>query len=152
MAGRKSKLTQELIKEATSLLRAGNYAKTVCDYLGIHESTWYKWLQEGEAAKSGLKRELFESVKRAESTAEIRNVNIIQKAAEEDWRAAMTYLERKFPYRWGRKERMEAEIQHSGKDGGPIQSEVNIDFDLSKLTDQELQDFERIVEKLSESE
>lgn len=150
MAGRKTKLTKELIKEAEKLLRAGNYAVTVCEYLGIHESTWYKWLQEGATANQGLKRELFESVKKAESTAEIRNVNIIQKAAEDDWRAAMTYLERKFPDRWGRKERVEASIEHSGKNGGPIKTEQTINLDT--LSDQELAALESILEKSAESE
>lgn len=148
MAGRKSKLTPELIKEAEALLKVGNYARTVCDYLGIHESTWYKWLQEGEAASKGIKREFFEAIKKAESTAEIRNVKIVNTAAENDWRAAMTYLERKFPDRWGKKDRVEAAIEHSGKDGGPIQSEVSID--LSNLSDGELQVLESILEKSTE--
>lgn len=150
MAGRKTKLTQDLIQEAEKLLRAGNYASTVCSYLGIHESTWYRWMEEGKEAKSGIKKEFCEAIKRAETTAEIRNVNLIQKAAEEDWRAAMTYLERKFPDRWGRKERVEAKIQHSGKDGGAIQMEQTIN--LENLTDQELQVLEGILSKNSEPE
>lgn len=146
MSGRKSKLTKELIAESSQLIRAGNYAQTVCDYLGIHKSTWYKWMVEGEVAKSGLKREFFDSIKKAEATAEIRNVNIVQKAAEDDWKAAMSYLARKFPDKWGRKESMKADITHSGKDGGlPIKTETKID--LSILTDQELQVLERIAEK-----
>lgn len=115
MVGRKTKLNEELIKEAESLLRAGNYTMTVCDYLGIHKSTFYKWLAEGEHAKSGLKKELFDAIKKAEATAEIRNVNIVQKAAEDDWKAAMTYLERKFPDKWGRREKLDADLKHSGE-------------------------------------
>lgn len=145
MVGRKSKLTNELMKEAEMLLRAGNYTETVCDYLGIHRSTWYKWLAEGEHAKSGLKREFFDTIKKAESTAEIRNVNIVQKAAEEDWKAAMTYLERKFPQRWARRDKISADIEHSGKNGGPIQLETALD--LSALSDQELLVLEKILEK-----
>lgn len=33
----------------------------------------------------------------------MRAVAIIQKKMPEDWRAAMTYLERKYPRRWGRR-------------------------------------------------
>lgn len=148
MAGRKLKLTAELIRECEQLIRAGNYAKVVAQYLGISETTWYRWMQEGEQAKSGLKREFWESVKKAETVAEIRNVNVIQKAAEEDWKAAMTYLERKFPERWGRKERLDANLTHQGKDGGPIKTESTIN--LENLSDAELTALERIIEKSSE--
>ena len=147
MAGRKSKLTKELIDEAVNLIKLGNYACVVANYLGVSESTWYRWLQEGEQAKSGLKREFWESIKKAEAVPEIRNVKIIQQAAEENWQAAMTYLQRRFPERWGRRDfRVKGEIQHTGKDGGSIELENKINLD--KLTDQELM----ILEKLLASE
>ena len=118
---RKLKLTPELIKEAVELVKMGNYTETVCQYLGIGETTWYRWMKEGENARSGIKREFWESIKRAESHAEIRNVGIIQKAAEKAkddpklWVAAMTFLERKFPDRWGKKDKVKADLQHSGE-------------------------------------
>jgi transposase len=124
MAGRKTKLTRELIDEASKLIRAGNYNETVCQYLGIHKSTWYKWLAEGEQANSGLKKEFFDSIKKAEAHAEIRNVQVIQKAANESWQAAMTYLERKFPDRWGRKDKVNADVEHSGQ--------VNVKHDINE--------------------
>lgn len=113
---RKSKLTKELIKNASDLIKLGNYTNVVCQYLGINESTWYKWLKEGEKANSGLKREFFKSIKSAESQAEIRNVGRIQNAAQDTWQAAAWYLERKFPERWGRLtnaqiKKIEAEIE-----------------------------------------
>lgn len=144
MAGRKSKLTKELIEEAAKYIRAGNYACVVANYLGIGESTWYRWLQEGEVAKSGLKREFWESIKKAEAVPEIRNVNIVQKAAEENWQAAMTYLQRRFPERWGRRDyQVNGEIQHTGKDGSPIEVENKINLD--NLTDQELMILEKLL-------
>lgn len=81
---------------------AGNYASTVCEYLGIGETTWYRWLKEGEKAKTGLKREFWEAIKKAEAHAEMRYVNVIYEAAREDWKAAGWYLERKFPEKWRR--------------------------------------------------
>ncbi|MGR9527668.1 hypothetical protein ACSS31_28830 (plasmid) [Priestia megaterium] len=116
MAGRKMKLTQDLIKEASTLLKAGNYTETVCQYLGIHKSTWYRWMAEGEKAKSGLKRDFYLEMKSAESYAEISNVNIVRKSAQDgNWQAAMTFLEPKFPERWGRKEKVSADLNHSGE-------------------------------------
>ena len=144
MAGRKSKLTKELIEEAVKLIKVGNYAVVVANYLGIGETTWYRWLQEGEQAKSGLKREFWESIKKAEAVPEIRNVNIIQKAAEDNWQAAMTYLQRRFPERWGRRDfQVNGEIQHTGKDGEPI--EIDNKINLDKLTEQELILLEKIL-------
>jgi hypothetical protein len=119
---RRSKLTKELIDEASKWIKLGNYTNTVCRYLGIHESTWYKWMQEGEKARSGIKREFFEAIKRAESEAEIRNVQMIQTAAKENWQAAAWYLERKFPDRWGKKDRMS--LDHNGK----VDLKIEIDY------------------------
>lgn len=115
---RKTKLTKELIKEAERLLRAGNYVVTVCQFLGISERTWYNWLNEGEQGfeegKNNLKVQFFQSIKKAESTAEIRNVQVVQNAAQHgDWKAAMTYLQRRFPDRWGIN-KVSADLNHSG--------------------------------------
>ncbi|MFP5116088.1 hypothetical protein ACSU64_27655 [Bacillaceae bacterium C204] len=117
MAGRKSKLTPALIKDAAKLLKGGNYVETVCEYLGIGTTTWYRWMQEGEVAKSGLKREFRDVVKKAEAEAEIRLITDLQKIAETDqkWQALAWMLERKYPDRWGRKDKVSADVQHSGE-------------------------------------
>ncbi|MEP9408553.1 hypothetical protein ABKP09_19740 [Peribacillus frigoritolerans] len=148
--GRKTKLTPELIGECYELLKEGHYAKTVYQYLGISEATWYRWLSEGELEEEGLRKEFRETVKKAEMEAEIRNLKFIQEAAITDWKAAMTYLERKFPDRWGRRERVDANVTHTGKDGGPIQHEQTINLD--KLSNEELMALERIVQKSSETD
>lgn len=133
MAGRKPKLTKELIAEAEKWIKAGNYTTTVCQYLGIHQSTWYKWMQQGEKAKSGLKREFFDRIKKAESHSEMRNVQLIQQAGNETWQAAAWYLERKFPDKWGKKDKVDANLNHSGE-------VTNKNVDLSDLTTEELRD------------
>jgi hypothetical protein len=48
-------------------------------------------------------RHFFQAVRVAEGEAEVRNVAIIQKQMPANWRAAMAYLERKRPKRWGRR-------------------------------------------------
>ena len=101
--GRKSKLTEELIETAAKLIAAGNYQKHVAQYLNLSEETWYRWLREGEKSQSGLKRQFYEMIKKAEAEAIARNVALIQKAAQEgNWQAAAWWLERKFPEEWGR--------------------------------------------------
>jgi hypothetical protein len=112
---RKSKLTEELIKEAYRLVSAGNYIKDIPPILGIDDSTWFRWLNEGEKAKSGMKREFYETVKKAEKDAIARNVALIQRAAQEgNWQAAAWWLERKYFEDWGRKERVDLAADKDG--------------------------------------
>ena len=112
---RKSKLTSELIKEAYKLVAAGNYIKDVYPILGIDESTWYRWLSEGEKAKSGLKREFYETIKKAEKDAIARNVALIQRAAQDgNWQAAAWWLERKYFEDWGRKDKVDLSADKDG--------------------------------------
>ncbi len=109
---RKSKLTPELISLASELIRAGNYYKHVAQYLGISKETFFRWLREGEKAKSGLKRQFYDAVKKAEAEAIARNIALIQKAAQEgNWQAAAWWLERKYPEEWGRKDRMDIQAE-----------------------------------------
>jgi len=113
--GRKSKLTKELIKEASKMVAAGNYIKDVYPILGIDESTWYRWLKEGERAKSGIKREFYKAIKKAEKDAIARNVALIQRAAQEgNWQAAAWWLERKYFEDWGRKDKVDLSADKDG--------------------------------------
>jgi hypothetical protein len=69
---------------------------------------------------------------RARASAEVRHVSAItQAAASGDWRAALAWLERSFPDRYGRVDR----LQVSGdKQGDPIQHEiVTVDALTEKL-------------------
>lgn len=106
----KSKLTEELIKEAARLIEAGNYQKHVAQALGVDESTWYRWLREGEQSEdeNDLKYKFYQSIKKAEAKAVARNVALIQRAAQEgNWQAAAWWLERKFPSEWGKKDKLD---------------------------------------------
>ncbi|MGB4715514.1 MAG: helix-turn-helix domain-containing protein [Defluviitoga tunisiensis] len=103
--GRKVKLTEEKIKTAVRLAEHGNTIKNIYGALGISKQTWYNWLDRGKKAKSGIYRKFYEEIEAAESRAEARFVTIISKAAEEEWQAAAWWLERKYPERWGKKDR-----------------------------------------------
>lgn len=105
MRHKNTKLTEEKIQLASKLIGAGNTVKTIYGALDISKQTWYNWLDKGEKAKSGLYRKLYEEVEKAESKAESRYVTIIAQAAEKEWQAAAWWLERKYPERWGKKDR-----------------------------------------------
>ena len=101
--GRRSKLTAELQEKIVRVIRAGNYAYIAAEYAGIGQTTFYRWLEQGEAQETGPYRDFREAVKAAEREAEIRAVATVQQHMATSWQAAMTYLERKFPNRWGRR-------------------------------------------------
>ena len=112
---RKSKLNKELIEKAYELVAAGNYDKDVYPILGVEKTTWYRWLSEGEKAKSGLKRELWDTIKKAEKDAIARNVALIQRAAQDgNWQAAAWWLERKYFEDWGRKDKVDLSADKDG--------------------------------------
>lgn len=152
---RPTKLTPQVQQNIVDALMAGNYFDAACAYAGITDRAGYYWMERGrkelerregnvkEGTKRWLKEEPFvqflQAVKKADSHAEVKNVALIQKAANETWQAAAWWLERRFPQKWGRKV-----MEHQGKDGGAIETEVTHKFDPSKLSDDELK---RILEK-----
>ena len=61
------------------------------------------------------------SILKARADAEVRNVAYIRRAAQDPktWQAAAWWLERSFPTRWGRQQKITQEI--TGKDGKAIE-------------------------------
>lgn len=112
--GRKLILDYELIEKAEQLLKEGHYQKTVCEYLGISNQTWFNWINKGEELSQLDEEELqeipnailyidfFDAVKRASSYAEIEAANMIKKHGKKSWQAYAWFLERRFRERWGR--------------------------------------------------
>jgi transposase-like protein len=132
MAGRKPKLTKEMIQNLGKALEAGNYIETACDYVGINRATLYRWLSEAE--QDGAKpiyRELSDTVTRSRAIAEMRNVLKIQQAAEDSWQAAGWWLERSLPKKWGRQQKVEL----SGADGGAINVSLDARAKLIEFLD-----------------
>lgn len=121
--GRKSKLTPELQEKILFTIRLGNYTKTACLSVGITEASYYSWLAQGEKAKVGKYFEFLEAVKKAEAEGEAHLVGMVVSAGPTNWQAAMTILERKYPDRWGRKDRRDVDITSGGK---PIKTYVGI--------------------------
>ena len=112
-------MTPEVKARLVQAIEAGNYYEAACGYAGITYTTFRNWMIKGENAKSGTYREFFEAITRAETVAEVRMVAQWQQHMPEDYRAIRDFLERRFPERWGRKDKVQQEI--SGPDGGPIQ-------------------------------
>lgn len=71
MAGRQTLLTAKRKEQIIDLLSKGATDKDVCATIGIGETTFYRWLQEGKDGKSASKREFWESVTRARAEARL---------------------------------------------------------------------------------
>ncbi|MCG8455704.1 MAG: hypothetical protein MI919_05440 [Holophagales bacterium] len=108
--GRPSSLTPEVHDKLVAAIRAGNYARVAADFAGISESTFYRWLRKGQAEESGDFHELWIAVKKAESESEVRAVANVQRHMQDDWRAAMAFLSRRYPDRWGRHDRLSLDV------------------------------------------
>lgn len=122
---RPSKLTPAVQETICSAIRAGNYSEIAARYAGISSTTFYKWmaLGEGDNAKDPYK-EFREAVENARATAEVRNIGLIQQAANNGtWQAAAWFLERTAPARWGRRSALEV----TGAEGGPVKVDISID-------------------------
>ena len=44
---------------------------------------------------------------KAEATAEDKTIEAIRAAFTDDWRVAMTYLERRYPHRWAKRQNLD---------------------------------------------
>lgn len=122
------KLDAELIERAHKLISEGHYAVTVCAYLGIDESTYYKWITKAkgdiENNKNSIYVQFFKSINEAEAKAEMRHLqNIVKASADGTWQASAWYLERKHKAKWSAKQ----EVQLSGDEEKPIK--VNLKWD-----------------------
>ena len=117
---RKLKITQDTTDKICLAIRAGNYAKVAAEMAGIGETTYYRWLEEGQkVGASKVYREFWESIKRAEADAEVAAVALIRQAANNGtWQAASWLLERKHGERWGRNDKLRQEI--TGANGAPV--------------------------------
>jgi transposase len=139
--GRPSDLTPQVIEDVRRLLPTVMYLETVADYLGCERTTWRKWLARGRKEfnrlarnprakpkeKEALYLEFFNTYKTSLAEGELYDLGVIKKASTDqvnaegevtrkgEWQAAAWRAERRFPGKWGRKDR----VVVSGKRGAP---------------------------------
>lgn len=104
--GRPSEIADApLLQELFSAVQAGNYLETACELVGLAPATVYNWKKRGQAGEAPYDRFL-ETLKRASAQAEAQAVANVRTAGKlpQFWAAEMTYLERRHPDRWGRRQ------------------------------------------------
>jgi len=137
--GRPNKLTKELQDKLCGYIAEGNYLDTACRLSGIDYATMRRWILQGEQDMSGKFFEFQEAVQQAEAVAEAERVRLILKAGKyDDWKANAWYLERKYPERWGRKERIDAHVtsEHTERKEMLIEHQIETDPQTVELVRQ----------------
>jgi transposase len=119
--GRPHKLTDERIDKIVELVRVGNYVEVACAAVGMTANTYYRYMRTGKALIEKYDTEepdempnlthldeqcvkLVSRIKVANAEAEAYAVTIIRSQMPQQWTAAMTFLERRFPGRWKRRD------------------------------------------------
>ncbi|WP_296789926.1 hypothetical protein [uncultured Methanobrevibacter sp.] len=114
----KSKLTPELQKKFCDAIENGDSILGACGYVGIDESTYYKWMKKAEEAKGRSKFVKFkECVDKAKAKALHNFEQVITRASTEHWQAAAWMLERRHPNMYGKRDKIEADVTHKGLSG-----------------------------------
>lgn len=114
-AGRPSKLTDEAQAAIVSAIERGHYHATAIGFAGIGQSTFTRWMDKGQREEPEFERyrAFRAAVLLADATAEDVHLTRINQASRAGaWQASAWFLERKYPDRWGRKDK----VQHEGAD------------------------------------
>ena len=110
--GRPSILTDALTAQLSHHVAAGNFASTACALVGVSEHSFYNWLNRGERelleGEDSPYTRFFQSIKKAAAMAEADH---LQKGLQGKmgWQAHFTFLERRYPSRWGHQMKLDLE-------------------------------------------
>lgn len=105
----KPKLTPELAEEAVKLVKGGASNADVIAWLGVSETSFYKWLREPQ---NRAQRELAQGMKKAETERKLWHLQKIHKAADNgDWKASAWYLERRYPDEYAQTRRITGAVE-----------------------------------------
>lgn len=140
------------IKRLLDALAAGHFVDEACQYAPIHKSTYYRWIQQGEALEEKVKQggtltaeetktsELCDSLKKAEVAGQNAALETIREAIKGGtWQAAAWFLER-------RNKKWSNRTEITGADGSPIVTVTvdDVDAKLRNLIDAATADSKKV--------
>jgi len=134
-------LTDELQNKICKYVREGNTYRVAAKLCRISEQTLMNWLMNGEASEESSCRGFYEAVREAEAEAERKVVSQWQKLNETtpDWRSYQAFLAQRF--NWNTVKKVEITMD---------QTSLAPTRDLSKLTVEELREYQRLLSKTEE--
>lgn len=137
--GAPTKFTPEIAENIIQSIRMGNYVDVAALCAGIQRDRLKEWLYKGANGHRTYKQ-FTQDIQQAIAESEQRDLTLIDMAAMQGfWQAAAWKLERKFPNRWGKVQK----IEMTGAEGGPI--ETTTKMDLGKLNLDQLRQLREIV-------
>jgi len=106
---------KEIQEKIVQYLREGMSREGAANKAGISKVTFYKLLERAKYSNKGTEaREFYEAVIRAEAEVEAEMVERWKAKTDQDWKAAMHYLARRFPDRWSASRKEEAPKEKAG--------------------------------------
>jgi hypothetical protein len=152
-------MDRAFMDELLNYIEIGNYIPTACAAMGINEASYYKWMRDGRAVAEYIAgRDDFEELhdalmegeivspfspmqcrcylflnlaSKAQARSESAAVAMVRHHSKDQWTAAMTFLERRFPGRWKRKEQID--IGDASQDTGIDEQALLTDPEAVKL-------------------
>jgi hypothetical protein len=114
-------MNDDLINEFINYIKVGNYVNTACAAVGIGEATYYKWMRTGLEVEEVVSAHKDEEDLRARmeegelvlgfNVIQVRSWNVrremVRSQMPNQWAAAMTFLERRHPGKWKRREQID---------------------------------------------
>ena len=100
------KLNPTVAAAICETVAAGNYIKTAVRAAGVNQKTFGNWQKAANERPDSVYAEFFDLLEQARAQAEASNVRVIKEAAAKTWQAAAWLLERQYPERWGRRDRI----------------------------------------------
>ena len=126
--GRKTKLTPEITQQIAKYIEIGVPNKYAAQACGICEKTFYTWIEKAIKAKNGKYTQFLQSIKQAEAKSVVRDVTLIEKAAQEGkWQANAWRLERRHPNEFGNRQYLEHETKEP----------IKIEFEITRKREDE---------------
>jgi hypothetical protein len=119
--GRPTIFVQAVRDRIIDFVRAGNYAESAASAAGISRSLFFKKRRAGVQLRDQIEAgeltmptadelvlvEFVDALERAEAEAEVRDIMLIGKAGERDWKAAAWRRSRMNKVRWGDSNRVD---------------------------------------------
>jgi transposase len=133
-------------------LRSGLFLREACSLAGVNRDSVYTWLKKGtrdrKKGEDSVEARFTDTIKRAMAEAEADALNDVRNAAKlpQFWAAGAWYLERRYPEKYGRKDRLA--MEHSGQMGvGIVEADSTVAESLED--DEKREAAKRIAESLA---
>lgn len=112
--GSNGKLTDDVSDKICQAIRTGATLEGAAAYAGVPRPTFFDWLRRGRRAGARAPYSTFvANVEEALAAFEVGAMAQIAKAGSEEWQANAWRLERRFPDKYGRRTRVDGNVQVS---------------------------------------